>query len=95
MKTRVPAQIESLFRRHPSLSGFSVHGLDELPDNCPRSGDNEAELFIGDVGISPPIGKEQFGEIFREIVTALAELLAEDPAACDILRNRTFARVLH
>jgi len=30
-----------------------------------------------------------------EIVAALAELLAEDPEANEILRGRTFARVLH
>jgi hypothetical protein len=77
------------------LCGFSVHGLDELPDNCPRSGDGDGELFIGEIGIALPIGTQQCGEILQEIAAALAELLAEDPAAGDILRNRTFARVLH
>jgi hypothetical protein len=95
MKIPFPAQIESLFARHPSLCGFSVHGLDELPDNCPRSGDSDGELFIGEIGIALPIGTQQCGEILQEIAAALAELLAEDPAAGDILRNRTFARVLH
>ena len=95
LMTPLPAQIEALFVRHPSLCGFSVHGLDELPDNCPRSGDSDEELFIGDVGIAPPIGTEQCGEIVQEIAAALAELLAEDPAAGVVLRNRTFARVLH
>lgn len=93
--TPFPAQIESLFLRHPSLCGFSVHGLDELPDNCPRSGDSDGDLFVGEIGIALPIGAEQRDEILREIVAALAELLAEDPAAGVILRNRTFARVLH
>jgi hypothetical protein len=93
--TPFPAQIEALFLRHPSLCGFSVHGLDELPDNCPRSGDSDEDLFIGEVGIAPPIGAKQCGEIVQEIAAALAELLAEDPAAGVILRNRTFARVLH
>ena len=41
------------------------------------------------------IALHAFGKIFREIVTALAELLAEDPEAGEILRGRTFARVLH
>ncbi len=95
LMTPLPAQIESLFLRHPSLCGFSVHGLDEVPDNCPRSGDSDGELFIGEIGIAPPIGAEQCDEILREIVAALAEVLAEDPAAGVILRNRTFARVLH
>jgi hypothetical protein len=95
LTTPFPVQIEALFLRHPALCGFSVHGLDELPDNCPRSGDSDEELFIGEVGIAPPIGAEQCGEIVQEIAAALAELLAEDPAAGVILRNRTFARVLH
>jgi hypothetical protein len=95
MRNPLPAQIESLFARYPALCGFSVQGLDELPDNCWRGDDNGAGLFVGDVGISPPIGEEQFDKIFREIVTALAELLAEDPEAGEILRGRTFARVLH
>lgn len=95
MRTPLPAQIESLFARYPSLCGFSVHGLEELPDNCPRSGDNGVDLFVGDIGVSPQVGAEQRGEIFREIVVALAELLDEDPGADEILRGRTFARVLH
>ena len=95
MRTELPAQIESLFARYPSLCGFSVHGLEELPDNCPRSGENGVDLFIGEVGISPLVGAEQRGEIFRQIVVALAELLDEDPEAEEMLRGRTFARVLH
>ena len=95
MRTPLPAQIESLFTRYPSLCGFSVHGLDELPDNCPRSAEHGVDLFIGEVGISPLPGVEQLGEIFREIVVALAELLDEDPEAEETLRGRTFARVLH
>jgi hypothetical protein len=93
VRTPLPAQIDSLFARYPALCGFSVHGLDELPDNCPRSAD--AEFFIGEIGISYPLGPAQRGEILREIVVALAELLAEDPEAGEILRGRTFARVLH
>lgn len=95
MKSALPSQIESLFMRYPALCGFSVRGLDELPDTCPRSGDSDCELFVGDIGISPALSREQFGEIFREIVAALAEVLAEEPEAEEILRGRTFARVLH
>ena len=95
MKTALPEKIESLFARHPALCGFSVRGLDELPDNCPRSDDDDGELYIGDVGISPALSHEQFGEIFREIVVALAELIAEEPEAGEALRGRTFARILH
>ena len=95
MNTALPAQIEALFTRCPALYGFSVRGLEQLPDNCPRSADPDSELYVGDVGISPALSHEQFGEIFREIVAALGELLAEEPEAGEALRGRTFARVLH
>jgi hypothetical protein len=95
MKTALPAQIESLFARYPALCGFAVHGLEELPDNCPRSGGDGSELFVGDVGLSPALGREQFGEILQEILAVLAELLAEEPEASEVLRGRTFARALH
>ena len=90
----LPAQIESLFKRFPALCGFSVQGPDELPDSGSRSGDG-SELFVADVGIAPPLGAEQSGEIVREIVSVLAEFLAENPQADEILRGRTFARLLH
>jgi hypothetical protein len=93
--TELPAQIEALFMRCPALYGFSVRGPEELPDDCPRSDDPESDLFVGDVGISPALSDEQFGEIFKQIVAALAELLAEEPEAGEALRGRTFARVVH
>lgn len=95
MKTALPSQIESLFTRCPALCGFSVRGLDELPDNCPRDAEHDDELFVGDIGIAPALSREQYGEIFEEIVTTLAEMLAEEPQAGEVLRGRTFARALH
>ena len=95
MKTALPSSIESLFERYPALCGFSVRGLDELPDNCPRSGEEDGEFFVGDIGVSSALNREQLGEMIQQIVVALAELLAEEPAAGESLRGRTFARVLH
>lgn len=94
MKRELPSQIESLFSRHPALCGFSVRGLDEVPDNCPR-GDEHSGLFVGDVGVSPNLSDEEAGEILDEIVAAVADVLAEEPEAGDSLRGRTFARSLH
>jgi hypothetical protein len=94
MKKPVPRPIESLFARYPSLSGFSVRGLADVPDNCARSGD-DTELFVSDIGVSPLPTREHYGEMFREIAQTLAELLAEQPEACEELRGRTFARTLH
>lgn len=94
VKKPVPAPIELLFARHPALWGFSVRGLCDVPDSCARSGD-ESELFVSDVGVSPLLSQEEFGELFEEIATTLSELLAEQPGAGETLRGRTFARALH
>ena len=94
VKKPVPAPIELLFARYPALWGFSVRGLADVPDSCSRSGD-EGELFVTDIGVSPSLGNEQYGEIFQQIATTLSELLLEQPGACELLRGRTFARSLH
>ena len=94
MKKPVPASIESLFQRYPALAGFSVRGLQDVPDNCARSGD-EGELFVSDIGVLPSLTTDEYGEIFQEIASTLADLLAEHPEATDLICGRTFARTLH
>jgi hypothetical protein len=87
-------QIDALFERCPALCGFSVRGQAEIPDSCARSADG-SDLFVTDIGISPRLGAQQYGEIFQEIFSTLAGLLAEEPEAGAELRGRTFARTLH
>ena len=95
MKTALPSPIEALFTRHPALGGFSVRGLDEVPDSCPRGGDGDSGLFVGDVGVSPALPEEEFQQVVDDIIVAVAEVLCERPDAADSLRGRTFARALH
>jgi hypothetical protein len=75
-------RLESLFARCPELSGFAVRAEAE-------------ELFVSDVGISPRLSAEQYGEIFQDITATLSDLLDEQPEALELLRGRTFARTLH
>ena len=75
--------IDTLFARFPELSGFSVRGCDD------------GGLFVDHVGVSPGFPADYYEEIFREIVAALAELVAEEIEVDEILRGRTFARILH
>lgn len=84
MKTHhhLEERLQSLFARCPELSGFSVRGDAE-------------ELIVSDVGISPRLSAEQYGEIFEDISATLCELLDEQPEAGELLRGRTFARTLH
>jgi hypothetical protein len=90
----LPSPIASLFERNAALCGFLVLGRDDVPDSCPRSGD-ESELFVGEIGISPAISEKQYADIFREVLDALSEVLAEEPGAAESLRGRTFARAVH
>ena len=94
MSDDLSTRIEALFERCPALCGFSVRDPADLPDNCTRS-DTGGDLFVTDIGISPRLGADQYGEIFNEIFATLTELLAEEPEAGEKLRNRTFARTLH
>ena len=87
-------RIEALFDRCPALCGFSVRDPADIPDSCTRS-DAGGDLFVTDIGISPRLGAEQYGEIFNEIFATLSELLAKAPEAGELLRGRTFARTLH
>ena len=95
MNRELPAQIEALFVRCPALCGFSVRGIEELPDNCPRDEDADCGFFVDDIGVLPVLSREQLDEVLQEIAAALVELMAEEPGLGEALRGRTFARVLH
>jgi len=84
MKTerQLQEQLESLFSRCPDLCGFSVR-------------EEAQELYVSDIGISPRISAEQYGEIYQDIAQTLGELIEEEPQAEQWLRGRTFARTLH
>src|SRR5207302_9637235 len=70
------AQLESLFERCPDLWGFSVQ-------------DRDNELFVSDVGITPRLSAEQYGDIYEDITKTLAALLDERPGGCGRSRART------
>jgi len=79
---QIQEQLESLFARCPDLCGFSVR-------------EEAQELYVSDIGISPRISAEQYGEIYQDIAQTLGELLEEEPHAGEWLKGRTFARTLH
>jgi hypothetical protein len=75
-------QLDSLFARCPDLCGFAVR-------------EEAQELYVSDIGISPRLSAERYGEIYEDIAQTLGELLDEEPHAGEWLRGRTFARTLH
>ena len=82
IQSQLDLQVESLFARCPELWGFSVRSEND-------------ELFDSDVGIAPRLSAQQYGEIFQDIARTLADVLEEEPEACEFLKGRTFARSLH
>ena len=77
---RLEASISALFRRCPALCGFTVEHL--------------SELFVSEVTIHPS-GAVPQRELRWVIVATLAALIEECPEAGELLRERTFARVVH
>jgi len=78
------AGIGALFRRCPTLCGFTVQ-------------DAASELFVTEVSVYPSDGPEARGElyVYGEILAALVQLIDEHPGTRELLRKRTFARILH
>ncbi len=75
------ATVSALFRRYPELCGFTVQNF-------------EGRLVLAHVGVDPFY--EAASERLRgDVADALLEFLEERPEALELLRDRTFARVLH
>lgn len=75
----------AIFRRCPTLCGFAVRGSANFSDG----------LFISEISIYPQPDFVPSEDIRYEIVAALSGLIDECPEASELLRDRTFARVLH
>lgn len=87
------ATVSALFRRCPTLCGFSVRAArlagDELPPH------RSSALCVTDVIDYPWSGLQPPADLYYAIVAALAELTDACPEAGELLRERSFARVFH
>jgi hypothetical protein len=81
LEADLEATISALFRRCPTLCGFSVR--------------DAGMLLVTEVSIYPLRDLNAPPELCHEIVAALTDLIDEIPEAGELLRERTFARVLH
>jgi hypothetical protein len=95
LEADVAAKIKALFRRCPTLCGFSVQDRASLPKGIDLSRIPDADLFVTEIGIFPKLDHEHYGEIYDEITLAISDLVYEQPHAGDYLRGRTFARTMH
>ena len=87
------ASINALFVRCPRLHGFAVSS--SVPSGNGFALPPESGLFVTDVSLYPSCGFDTAVRHFREIGVALARLIDECPEAGELLRERTFARVVH
>lgn len=76
------ATVSALFRRYPELHGFTVQ-------------DFEGRLVLSDLGVDPFFGERMSQRLRGDVANALVEFIEERPEALELLRDRTFARVLH
>lgn len=80
--TELQATVSALFRRYPELHGFTVQ-------------DFEGRLVLAHVGVDPVVGESVSERVRGEVAETLLEFVDERPEAIELLRDRTFARVLH
>ena len=73
------AHIAEIFRRTPVLAGFAIRGDHEFDD----------------VSVYSWTGYTADGQLYQDLVEALAEFADERPDAVNLLRGRTFARAFH
>ena len=94
LEADLAARVEWLFRRCPVLCGFSVQASAQLTRER-AAGHLDGDLFLSDVSWSSRLDREQTALLVDEIAHALLELVDEQPEVAELLRGRTFARILH
>ncbi len=81
-QAELQATVSALFRRYPELHGFTVQDLD-------------GRLVLADMGVDPFFGEGASEQVRGDVAEALLAFIEERPEALELLRDRTFARVLH
>jgi hypothetical protein len=94
LEADLDATLDALFRRCPTLCGFSVRDAADLPRDR-LALQQRSELFITEVSVYPMRDLAPPAELCHEIVATLVELMDECPGAGALLRERTFARAFH
>jgi hypothetical protein len=88
------ARLDELWGRYPALAGFSVRGAEILPEPL-RANVLDNALVVAEVGIDPILGSEYSDKVSDDIAVALLDFVKDRPEAAELLRDRTFARMVH
>ncbi len=93
LEADLAARIETLFRRCPSLYGFSVQEGSKVKRE--RAADQlNADLYLADLACHPLLDEEHCAEVCEVVSHTLLELVDERPEMVEIISGRTFARTL-
>lgn len=94
LEADLAASMETLFRRCPSLYGFSVQEGSKVTRE--RAVDRlDANLYLADLACHPSLDEEHCAELCEVVSHTLLELVEERPEMAALLPGRTFARSLH
>lgn len=93
LEADLAASMETLFRRCPSLYGFSVQEGSNVTRE--RAVDRlEGDLYLADVACHPSLDEEHCAELYEVVSHTLLELVEERPEMAELISGRTFARTL-
>ena len=93
-EAELEGRVARLFVDRPELWRFTVRDRSGLPDNLDPT-ILRGEFFIFEIGLSPRLGKEQYDQVYDDIVRAITAAVAARPEAKLLLAGRTFMRALH
>jgi len=94
LEADLAASMETLFRRLPSLYGFSVQEGSKVTRE--RAVDHlEGDLYLADLACHPLLDEEHCAELCEVVSHTLLELVDERPEMAELLLGRTFARTMH
>ena len=93
-EAELEGRVARLFVERPELWRFTVRDRSGLPDNLDPT-ILRGEFFIFEIGLSPRLGKQQYDQVYDDIVRAITAAVAARPDAKRLLPGRTFVRALH
>ena len=87
-------QIKALFEACPNLCGFVIEGLSGLHGD-PDPHDGDKRFVITQVSFDTAFSRDESHQVCSLIISVVSELVAAQPEAYELLRDRAYARTLH
>jgi hypothetical protein len=89
------ARAQTVFHAYPELLSFSLEQEQGTTPVAVPDTEMQAERFDLHVALATDVSDDFQQEMCQAVTEFLTEVLHDNPETLDILRGRTFARVLH